>query len=129
MSVLTIVIISLPGISFVFGTAASMAGFYYFDLLLRIQFALHREEWQRDGCPIGFFWVPPAASLWAGSWARSELNREWASSCPRWVPVDEQAAQIYSKFKRVCRVGNAVTTVGLVIFALIFIWFITLLGQ
>ena len=80
-----LVIVILFGISAAIGAIALITSFRMFDRLLRFQFTEHRTEWERSGGPIGFFWVPPEASVAPGSRVRSALFSEWARISPGWI--------------------------------------------
>ena len=37
--------------------AAVVYGMWVFDRLIRWEYEHHREQWERDGKPVGIFWV------------------------------------------------------------------------
>jgi hypothetical protein len=89
----------------IFGTLplailATLWSFFLFDRLLRFQFSDHRSEWERIGCPPGFFWVPPGAKTLLGGFSRGGLFWGWAKRPPTWVSHSERTLTDYRRFKR-----------------------------
>ena len=82
------------------GFLAILWSFALFDRLLRIQFSEHRSEWERLGCPPGFFWVPRDAKTLLGGFSRGGLLWEWTACAPAWVSQSESALAAYRRFKR-----------------------------
>jgi hypothetical protein len=70
-----------------------------FDLLIRHQYIRHRSHWEKDGRPIGMFRVPPGASRWRGSLARSRCFKRWAFFTPAWVSTDREALTLLLWFR------------------------------
>jgi len=91
------------------GMGLCVAAYRSFDRLLRIEYLKHRGQWELDGSPIGFSWVPPGAKTLSGGLVRSELASTWASARPSWVEGDDEASRAYADFKRLSRFTNRVT--------------------
>lgn len=121
MSAIGMIVASAIGTVFVLGIVCTIAVFIHFDRLLRIQYSKHKQEWEREGCAIGFFWVPPGAKAWSGGWVRSEVISAWSSSRPGWVDADEEARHAYARFKRLSKFANTASFIWLAIFALIWL--------
>lgn len=79
--------------------ATSAVVLVFFDRLLRIQFAECRSEWERQGCPAGFFWFPRESEPSSGTHARGVLVAEWARTVPDWISVSERASRAYALFR------------------------------
>src|SRR5689334_24408858 len=69
-----------------------VALFVVFDLIIRLEYKRHRDHWETDRCPVGFFWRPRNARVWAGSVSRSKLASAWLYRTPEWM-VSDTAAQ------------------------------------
>jgi hypothetical protein len=91
------------------GMSFSVVVFLSFDRLLRIEYLKYRGQWELDGSPIGFMWVPPGAKTFSGGMARSVLVSTWALAKPSWVDGDDEAAKAYAEFKRLSRFSNRIT--------------------
>ena len=111
------------------GMGLCAAAYRSFDRLLRIEYQKHRGQWELDGSPIGFFWVPPGAKTFSGGMARSELVSTWASARPHWVEGDDEASAAYAGFKRLSRLANRVTLMFVGGFALVWIAIILFLSR
>lgn len=85
-----------------------VAVYFSFDRLLRIEYLKHRAQWELDGSPIGFMWVPPGAKTFAGGMARSLVVSAWASAKPSWIEGDVEAAKAYAEFNRLSRFSNRI---------------------
>src|SRR5882724_4581867 len=63
----------------------ALATFALFDVLVRFEYANYRSEWERDGSPHGFFWVPEEAKArffrmfpsFRSSSARTSCSQKW----------------------------------------------------
>ena len=128
MNVAEVAIVCLVITLFV-GMGLGVAAYRSFDGLLRIEYLKHRGQWELDGSPIGFFWVPPGGKLFPGGTARSELVSTWASARPSWVEGDDEASKAYADFKRLSRFANRVTLMFVGGFALFWIAIIVFLGR
>jgi uncharacterized membrane protein YesL len=71
-----------------------IALFVVFDLIVRLEYKRHRNVWETDQCPVGFFWRPRKARVWAGSLSRSKLASEWLYSTPEWIASDPAAQNL-----------------------------------
>lgn len=79
--------------------ATSVVVQVFFDRLLRIQFTECRSEWERQGCPVGFFWFPRESEPSSGTHARGMLIVEWARTVPDWITVSQRATRAYRHFR------------------------------
>ena len=68
--------------------------FYYFDAPIRYQHQNHFEEWEKDGKPIGIFWVPTDASLFRGGLARNYASIALLFFSKPWIESDEEAKRL-----------------------------------
>ncbi len=83
------------------GIVASLVSFRLFDRLLRLEHDLHPTEWERDGAPVGYFWVPPGTSVlpFSGSWRRGLVASKWTFRTPTWAAQDSNAKNLLIKFR------------------------------
>ena len=101
------------------GFLATLWSFALFDRLLRIQFSEHHPEWERLGCPPGFFWVPSGAKTLLGGFSRGGLLWEWTARAPVWVSQSESALSAYRSFRRASIGSRVVLGLFLVEFAVL----------
>lgn len=78
-----------------------IAGFITFDKLVRLEYSSHRTDWEEDGKPHGFFWVPTESKSAAGwlvnvgsSAASWRTSFAWLFFTPEWVRGDEKALRL-----------------------------------
>ena len=104
-----------------------VAALLIFDRLVRLEYQSYRRNWEADGKPHGFFWVPPEVKRWGG-WAislRSDFafNRcsfVWLFSTPDWVRGDEEAKQLLTWLRILVLVWNlSILLSALFVFSLI----------
>ena len=59
--------------------------FYFFDKLIKLQYANQKAEWERDGKAGGFIWLPDD-STWSQEWlARGRVYESWCRQAPLWA--------------------------------------------
>jgi hypothetical protein len=75
-----------------------IVAFRVFDRLLRIQFSDARSDWERAGCPSGYFWSPPGSRKLSLR-ARGYLYTQWFYHAPLWASGSQQARNLYVQFK------------------------------
>ncbi len=87
-------------------------GFWMFDQLVRLEYTDYRTQWEEDGGPHGFFWVPREAKGGASSikvnssFARQRCNFVWLFKTPLWMAQDERALSLLSRFRVMVAVWN-----------------------
>jgi hypothetical protein len=71
-----------------------------FDRLVWREYFSHRTDWEADGNPPGFFWIPPESRLTNG-WLRLDslvASRRnsfvWLISTPGWARQDRRARRL-----------------------------------
>jgi hypothetical protein len=74
---------------FVAAGSVCIYAFRTFDQIVKKEYSECHAEWEKDGKPIGFFWVPRDGSVWSGSMARSGLALAWIFSSPDWASGSE----------------------------------------
>jgi hypothetical protein len=84
---------------FAFLFLAGISNAIFFDMLIRIEHDRHNLNWEKDGKPIGNFYVPAGGSLFRGSFSRYMLAREWFFRTPVWVNNDAKAQKILLMFR------------------------------
>jgi len=96
-----------------FFASVLLAAFVMFDRLVRLEYQSYRRNWEADGQPHGFFWVPPEVKR-LGGWAisfRSDFASKrcsyvWLFSTPDWVKKDEKAKQLLYRLRILVVVWN-----------------------
>lgn len=66
---------------------ASISGFVgmtRFDAIVRFEYEYFREEWKRDGCPSGYFWMPEAQHFRVNA-SGSRLAMRLLRHAPSWI--------------------------------------------
>ena len=56
-----------------------------FDCLVRWEYEHHRDQWERDGRPEGYFWRPKEAAFWSSDSAKKQLGFVWLFRTPDWI--------------------------------------------
>jgi hypothetical protein len=77
------------GLLFIF---AMLAAFYFFDRIIKEQYAASKDEWLKNGSPHGFFWVPKESTgktkvlpKGASTRARTKHFFSWLIRTPPWI--------------------------------------------
>jgi hypothetical protein len=75
--------------------------FFIFDQLVMAEYFDHRHQWELDGKPNGFFWVPRDATVLGGlvvrfgsSLAGRHNWRVWLWSTPAWMKRDPRVLRL-----------------------------------
>ena len=100
MHTLTIVLVATMPLFLV----VLVVSFVVFDRLLRIQFSDAHSDWEREGCPSGYFWAPPSSRKLSPR-ARGYLYSKWFYHAPPWVRGSQQAERLYARFKLMVWLG------------------------
>lgn len=101
----------------------ALASFVVFDVVVRAEYTRHRAEWERDGRPHGFFWVPQEVRGWLSApTARSSLARArcslwWAINPPRWAQHDNKVRRVLYGY----RLTLCSNLIAFVVFAMSFL--------
>jgi hypothetical protein len=71
------------------------------DRLVRLEYSFHRRSWEKDGKPLGPFFVPPQSRMFGGLWvslkSRHALNKitvAWIFKTPQWVRDETPASRL-----------------------------------
>lgn len=85
------------------GLAAAVAAFMNFDNVIKTLHDSKREDWEKAGKPMGFFWLPPGrlsiTEKVAGSRARGKCVFRWMFSNPAWIEQASPARSALGKFR------------------------------
>ncbi len=94
--------------------------FVVFDRILAIEHRQYRSEWESDGHPGGFFWMPREGGL-GGSIVRARLLFTWMISQPSW---SRSTDDIHDRFQalRWCGIAYGVSCALIVVLVLAFRW-------
>lgn len=83
-----------------------IAAFIVFDKLIWLEYFEHKRNWEEDGKPHGFFWVPPESRFAGGllvrfgsSAAQQRKAVGWLFSTPRWMRPDPRARRLVLWFR------------------------------
>ena len=88
---------------------------FNFDRLVKIEYQRYKEEWIKDGKPIGFFWRTPESSWLSSSFAMEKLTMQWLFKTPHWVNKDPEAMGRLRKLRRLVLFFN----IGVIIWAVL----------
>lgn len=89
-----------------------------FDRLVALEYRKHREEWEKDRSPYGFFWSPPERT-WASQpnySARNRVAMSWLFTTPDWIEEDPEALSLVSRLRNAWLLAHLV---GLPVFILL----------
>ncbi len=88
-------LLTIIGLLFIF---LMLAAFYFFDRLVKTQYADFKDEWKRNGSPHGFFWFPreTASAIrvtpkLSSTRARTKHLFSWLFRTPEWIKKDPAA--------------------------------------
>jgi len=78
-----------------------LVAFWTFDQLVRLEYHSYRMNWEADGKPYGFFFVPAECKARGGlivsfrsSFASHRCAFGWLFSTPQWVKDDAKAKRL-----------------------------------
>jgi len=63
---------------------------WLFDCLVRWEYDHHREQWERDGKPDGFFWRAKECVFWSSDFAKKKLSFWWMFKTPGWISESQR---------------------------------------
>jgi hypothetical protein len=115
----------LTVLAIVFFASVLLAAFAMFDRLVWLEYHSYRSNWEADGQPHGFFWVPPEVKRWGG-WAislRSDFASKrcsyvWLFSTPDWVREDQNAKRLLFGMRLLVALWNvSILLIAVVIFS------------
>src|SRR6266704_3268357 len=86
--------------------AVLFGAFYFLDRLIRYEYQFHREAWERDGRPVGFFFRPPETSWLHSSFAFQRCAFAWLFRTPQWTRDDSAARTLLSRLRWCVLVWN-----------------------
>lgn len=94
--------------------AILIADFVTFDQLVKLEYRSYRKNWEADGQPHGFFWVPAEAKRLGGlavslrsSISSNLCSYTWLFSTPSWVKGDEEATHLLYRLRILTIIWNA----------------------
>jgi len=99
-----------------------LSGFYFFSRLVRHEYQFHRDAWEKDGRPVGFFpflFRPPEASWWGSGLAAQRCSFSWLFHTPLWVHGDPTAKTLLSQYRWAITTWN----VGFIASFLLFLFY------
>jgi hypothetical protein len=64
----------------------ALCNMWLFDCLVKWEYEHHRDQWERDGKPVGFLrWHPKEDRIGSGSGTAQQLNILWLFKTPSWA--------------------------------------------
>ena len=69
------------------GAIAGICSFRAFDKIVSAEYRQHRTQWESDGRPGGFFWMPQEGDL-GGTILRTRMLIFWMFARPKWSRSD-----------------------------------------
>jgi hypothetical protein len=78
---------------------ALLASFYFLDRLIHYEYTFHRQAWEQDGRPIGFFFRPPECRWFRSGMAFQRCALAWPLHTPSWVRGDPAARALHRRLR------------------------------
>ena|ERR1043165_4520406 len=72
------------------GISAILYSSWLFDRLARYEYEHHREQWERDGRPIGVYWRPSETTIFRSRAGKNWWRLAWLFHTPRWARSSSQ---------------------------------------
>ena len=91
---------ALGAILLLIGAPILLYGFLQADQLVRAQYHSHRDEWERDGRPAGFFFWPPGF--------RRRFPTIWLFRTPAWVRTSPECLARLRRYRLCALVWNII---------------------
>jgi|SRR5712692_7685773 len=92
-----------------------ISAFYFLDRLIRHEYQFHRDAWERDGRPVGYFFRPLEARWFRSGFAFQGCAFGWLFYTPQWTRDDSAARTVLSRWRWCVLVWN----IGIIIFFLL----------
>jgi hypothetical protein len=80
---------------------------WLFDCLVRWEYEHHREEWERDGKPDGFFWRTEGRTFWKSDMAKKRLSVAWLFVTPSWAATAPECRRWLQHLRVATLIWNA----------------------
>jgi hypothetical protein len=99
--------------------------FIVFDQLVRLEYSQYRKDWDADGRPHGFFWVPSECKSAGGWWVSLRSSNAfrrnmfgWLFSTPTWMRADARALKRVYLLRVLVFIWNfgLAITIGVILF-------------
>jgi len=88
---------------FLFLFTSCIGAFVAFDLLVRLEYTFHRDDWEADGKPYGLLWLPPGEkrgfSYAFGDFTLTYRQYKLLFSTRDWIRTDEKALRLLFWFR------------------------------
>src|SRR5438093_6682820 len=81
------------------------------DSLIRREYELHHRDWEQDGRPIGWFFLPAEARPFRSRFAFHFSTLVWLFSTPQWIRTDATAAALLRRLRWSTFMGNGAAIV------------------
>jgi hypothetical protein len=73
-----------------------------FDRLIRWEYEHHRDQWERDGKPDGYFWRAGECKFWSSDMAKKRLTGVWLFKTPGWVATSPECRRWLAQTRVIC---------------------------
>ncbi len=125
-----IFLFSMPFLLIVLSIPVAYAALSTSDRLIRLEYASHREDWERDGRPWGPYWRPPESGTLEQQWRVRNAGRTlagwgcfyaWLFETPDWIRQDREALKLIFRLRvlalafALCAAGALCAFVGSVV--------------
>jgi hypothetical protein len=78
---------------------ALLINFGIYDYLVRTEYHRHREQWVREGKPLGMFWFPWGQNPFTASWTRGIVMFRWLFKTPGWAFKEKKATKLFVLYR------------------------------
>jgi len=113
MMILTITAVGIMLTSF----ALMFTSMVRFDRLLQHEHRHHPDQWDADGKPTGYFWMPEGTPLRMNP-AGGRIATAWLfRKAPQWIESDEVGFRLLHAFRTIGRLAIASLLLALFVFA------------
>jgi hypothetical protein len=88
--------------------ATVLYNMWLFDCLIRWEYEHHREEWERDGKPDGFFWRAKDCKFWSSDMAKKRITGAWLLKTPAWASKSPECRRWLAHVRVIALVASIV---------------------
>jgi hypothetical protein len=88
------------------------------DRLVQWEYEHHRDQWERDGKPSGFFWRAKECTSWSSRIAKNRVSGAWLYKAPCWVAASPECRRWLAQ----ARIISIVATMAILIVTLTLIF-------
>ena len=86
-------------LSFILSWTAFIWSLHLCDRIVMCEYHFHREDWERDGRPKGFYWKPKGETHLLGRFETRRLGYRWLLKTPEWMKGDPECLLLLKRFR------------------------------